>query len=128
MRSRRLAPRGYTAADLLVALLLIAVFALIVLMAMPRGREQARLTACQKNLAQIGLALALYDQSQRRLPTIGHPASIDAPGREEDPGPLKILLETFGLESFQARAPIFLPKYSGVRPTIIPAMKIVMIM
>ena len=52
---------------------------LFLLMAMPRGRESARLAACQKNLAQIGLALALYDQTQRCLPTIGEPARIDPP-------------------------------------------------
>ena len=115
MRSRRLAAHGYTAADLLVALVLIAVFVLLVLMAMPRSREQARLTACQKNLSQIGLALALYDQLQGRLPTTGHPAAIDTPGRDQDPGPLKTLLETFGLESFQALAPKAPPPSSSGR-------------
>src|SRR3982751_5875812 len=101
MRPGRPKRRGYTAADLLVAVGLIAVFTLFVLMALPRSREQSRLTTCQKNLAQIGLALALYDQTQHSLPTIGHPASIASPGRDGDPGPLKVLLEAFGLDSFQ---------------------------
>ena len=68
---------GLTVIDLIVVLFLVAVLVLVMLMAMPRGREQARLTACQKNLAQIGLALALYDQTQHQLPTIGRPEPID---------------------------------------------------
>src|SRR4051794_28061771 len=92
--------RGYTAVDVLVVLFLIGLFAMVLLMAMPRGREAARLSACQRNLAQIGMALALYDQTQRRLPMIGEPVRIDPPADQGSPGPLKILLETFGLADF----------------------------
>ncbi len=59
---------GYTAVDVLVVLLLIGIVFFFLLMAMPRGREAARLAGCQKNLAQIGLALGLYDQTPG-LPT-----------------------------------------------------------
>src|SRR3954467_14100399 len=103
IRSRCLPRRGragYTAIDVLVVLFLIGVFAMVLLMAMPRGREAARLAACQRNLAQIGMALALYDQTQRSLPTVGEPARVDPPATEGAPGPLKILLETFGLSDF----------------------------
>lgn len=85
--------------DVIVIILLVACLGLILLMAMPRGREQARLTACQKNLAQIGLALALYDQTQHQLPTIDRPQSMESAGAS-GPGPLKILLETFGQADF----------------------------
>src|SRR5271157_3169157 len=93
---------GLTVIDLIVVLFLVAVLVLVMLMPMPPGREQARLMACQKNLAQIGLALALYDQTQRQLPTIYRPEPIADSGREQDgsPGPLKILLQTLGQADF----------------------------
>jgi len=91
--------------DLIVVLFLVTVLVLVMLMAMPRGREQARLTACQKNLAQIGLALALYDQTQHQLPTIDKPEPVDDAGQGGGPGPLKILLQTSGRADFLGLAP-----------------------
>ncbi len=106
---RAAAPRscraGLTLIDLIVLLSLATVLVLVMLIAMPRGREQARLTACQKNLAQIGLALALYDQTQHQLPTIDRPEPVDDPGQGGGPGPLKILLETLGQADFLRLAP-----------------------
>ena len=109
--------------DLIVVLFLVAVLVLVMLMAMPRGREQARLTACQKNLAQIGLALALYDQTQHQLPTIDRPEPIDDSGNEQagSPGPLKILLETLGQADFLGLAPNASPPHpTGPVPGEIP--------
>lgn len=42
---------------------------LVLMLALPRQRETARATACQKNLAHIGMSLALYQQAVGRLPT-----------------------------------------------------------
>ncbi|WP_435018931.1 DUF1559 domain-containing protein [Tundrisphaera sp. TA3] len=42
----------------------------VVLMALPRGRETARLAGCSKNLSQIGVALQLYHQAQGSWPTV----------------------------------------------------------
>jgi len=67
--------------DLIVVLFLVTVLMLVLLMAMPRGREQARLTGCQRNLAQIGLALALYDQIQHQLPMVDRAEPIDHSGQ-----------------------------------------------
>ena len=78
--------RGLTVIDLMVVLFLAAVLVLVLLMAMPRGREQARLTVCQNNLAQIGLALALYDQTQHQFPTMGKLAPVDDAGQGAAPG------------------------------------------
>jgi len=122
-KARRVAARcrstrgGFTVIDLLVVLFLGTVLVLLLLMAIPRGREQARLSACQKNLAQIGLALALYDQTQRSLPTIDRLEPIDSSVLEANPGPLKILLETFGQADFLGLAPNApLPRPSGPVP------------
>ncbi len=120
------APRSYRAGltmiDLVVVLFLASVVVLVMLIAMPRGREQARLTACQKNLAQIGLALALYDQTQHQLPMIDRAEPIDS-GRQQDgnPGPLKILLQTLGQADLLGLAPNAGPPHpSGPVPGEIP--------
>ena len=112
---------GLTPIDVLVVLFLAGVLALVLLMAVPRGREQARLMGCQKNLAQIGMALAMYDQMERCLPTIGRPASMEGSGRKASPGPLKILLETLGLSDFGGLTPKApLPSPAGPVPGEIP--------
>ncbi len=95
--------RGLTAIDVLVVLFLVGVVAVAVLMSVPRGRERARLTYCQKNLAQIGLALAVYDQMERSLPGVGTPAAGDALGGSA--GPLRTLLETLGQSDFTGLMP-----------------------
>jgi prepilin-type processing-associated H-X9-DG protein len=114
-------PGGFTAIDLLVVLFLITVFALVLLLVIPRGREQARRSACQKNLAQIGLALAIYDQTQRCLPTIGRPAPIYPLAQDASPGPLRTLVDTFGLADFRGLDPNApLPRPTGPVPGEIP--------
>lgn len=85
--------RGVTRGDVVVLVLLIGTTALLVLMGLPRARENARLTGCTDNLMKVGFGLALYDQMQGHLPVVGDPA---APGSPEDraPGPLRMLLES----------------------------------
>lgn len=92
---------GYTLIDALVATVVVTVVGLFAIMAMTRGRESARSTTCQRNLAQIGVGLALYHDAQRALPMIGDPTPIDSPpaAGETNPGPLRTLLETLGVPS-----------------------------
>lgn len=92
---------GYTLADALVATALITVIGLFALMALTRGRESARMTTCQRNLAQIGVGLALYHDSQKALPMIGEPTPIEPPptSAATNPGPLRTILETLGVSS-----------------------------
>ena len=97
---------GYTAIDLIVVLFLVAGFFLLLLLSIPRAREQARLAACQKNLAQIGQAIAQYDTRCGSLPSVGPLAPLD---REENSksagplpaGPLRTIIETLGQGDFQ---------------------------
>ena len=56
--------RGVTLVEVIVVLAIVTIALLILLMMIPRGREQARLLACQKNLGQIGKALAIYHQTR----------------------------------------------------------------
>ena len=80
--------------EVVVVLAIVALLAVFVLMSLPRQRESARLAGCQKNLMQIGIALAIYDQSERHLPTV--PAlSGDATRRADSP--LRALLEGLAL-------------------------------
>jgi hypothetical protein len=117
---------GYTAIDLIVVLFLAAGFFLLLLLSIPRAREQARLTACQKNLAQIGLAVAQYDTRFRSLPSVGPlpPFEQEEASKSHGPlpaGPLRMMLETLGQGDLLDPAPgATLPTARGPVPREIP--------
>jgi hypothetical protein len=89
---------GLGAVDVIVLVAVLMVVALVIVWTLPRGRENARLVACQKNLRQIGVALSLYDSAVGRLPAV--PDLGGNPG----PGPLAALREQLGLEDFTTLA------------------------
>jgi hypothetical protein len=64
---------------------------ILVLMALPRGRETARMAACQKNLMHIGVGLAMYHQAAGHYPTV---PPLGAPGGD---GPIRALLDSLAL-------------------------------
>jgi prepilin-type processing-associated H-X9-DG protein len=80
-----------------VVVAMVALIALFVIMALPRGRENARMASCRKNLMQIGQALALYDQSAGHLPMV---AEVRKDGGGD--GPLKALLDELSLPDLSA--------------------------
>jgi type II secretory pathway pseudopilin PulG len=86
--------RGLSAVEVIVVLAIMAMFALLLVMILPRRRETARMVSCQRNLMQIGVALALYDQGQKTLPCV--PPLGDKPAAPGS-GPLVALLEELGL-------------------------------
>jgi type II secretory pathway pseudopilin PulG len=90
-------PHGFTLTEAIVVLVVIVLAFVILLMMVPQGREQARLVACRKNLGQIGVALELFDQYQRQLPSVASYLALEGPGATRSPGPLRIVLETFQL-------------------------------
>ena len=96
--------RGVTLIEVIVVFSIITIALLFVLMMVPRGREQARLLSCQKNLGQIGKALALYHETEHQLPAIVALAAIDGPNQPKSPGPLRILLDTLQLPDLTALA------------------------
>ncbi len=96
-QARGLVRRGVSVVEVLVVLAIMILFALWVIMALPRqtlARRAARMVACQRNLMQIGVALALYDQSQRSLPSV---VELGGAAAAHASGPLKALLMELGL-------------------------------
>jgi hypothetical protein len=85
-------------AEVAVVLALLVLFALIVLMILPRRREGARLASCRRNLMQIGAALALYDQANGALPTVPRLGEGEGVGD----GPLEALLADLDVPDFRA--------------------------
>ncbi|WP_165073596.1 DUF1559 family PulG-like putative transporter [Paludisphaera rhizosphaerae] len=92
--------RGVSLADVVVVLFLVGVVFLFIIMGMTRARESARLTICQRNLAQIGQALTYYDGAFRGLPTVSLPVAANEPMDKAPPGPLKTMLAALGVADF----------------------------
>ncbi len=95
MKSWRRANRGLSLAEVLVVLAVLLLLAMATLLALPRQRENSRATTCERNLMQIGMALALYDKSEGMLPTVP-----PLKGAGATPGPLKALLDTLAVPDF----------------------------
>jgi len=86
--------RGLSAIEVIVVLAILGVFALSLVMILPRRRETARIVSCRRNLSQIGNALALYDQGRRQLPYV---PPLGDEGAARGSSPLRALLEELGL-------------------------------
>ncbi|TWT78313.1 hypothetical protein Pla123a_11040 [Posidoniimonas polymericola] len=59
---------AFTLVELLVVIAIIGVLIALLLPAVQAAREAARRSSCQNNLRQIGLSVANYESSQKRLP------------------------------------------------------------
>jgi hypothetical protein len=102
---------GRGAIELIVVAGIVGFLVLVVLMALPRGREGARLVGCQRNMMQIGIGLQMYHQMQRKFPTVP-----DWTATQRD-GPLQAMLDAFVLpDLLELRDPSKPPKGSQSPP------------
>jgi type II secretory pathway pseudopilin PulG len=105
--------RGLSAAEVIVVIVVVALFILMIVASLPRQREAARNVACQSNLMQIGMALAIYDQSFGHLPTV--PELGAAPSIS----PLGAILGELGLADFTRLNPSTPPPGGGTRAEVV---------
>src|SRR4029079_521649 len=91
--------RGLSAVEVIVVLAIVVLFALFVVMMLPRRREAARMAGCQLHLMQIGVGLALYDQIQGYVPFV---PELGVEGGDRGIGPLKALLVELGRPDLSA--------------------------
>ncbi len=85
--------------------------AVLVMMALPRGRETARMAGCQKNLMHIGVGLQMYHQMSGYYPT------VPTLGGSVGDGPVKAMLDAFVIpDLLELKDPARPPKPSQSPP------------
>lgn len=69
MKRVPLVPRGFTLVELLVVIAIIGVLVALILPAVQYARESSRRTQCSNNLKQMGMAIHLFADINRTLPS-----------------------------------------------------------
>ncbi|MFI4911949.1 MAG: type II secretion system protein [Sedimentisphaeraceae bacterium JB056] len=74
--------KGFTLIELLVVISIIAILMAVMMPALRKAREQAKLVVCKSNVKQQGVAICLYmEDNQSIFPTAVAPASYGGPSK-----------------------------------------------